>query len=69
MSDNNQVNILVKPPSLFAIKTFFKLQKINLEDVTYNFQDKDYHSIGLQLGLDILKNKKQILQQKKNQLH
>jgi len=27
ISDNNQVNILVKSPSLFAIKTFFNLQK------------------------------------------
>jgi hypothetical protein len=56
---------IYKSPSLFFFKVFFKLYNIDLEEETnYNFQDDDYYNIGLQLGYNLIKNRKKILQKK-----
>ena len=52
-----------EPPSFLAINFFFKLYHINLKDFYYNSQE-DIQKIGLQIGFELLKNKKQILQKK-----
>ena len=56
------VPILCEPPSFFVISSLFKLYCIKVQDHYYNFQD--FQKIGSQIGLELLKNKKQILQKK-----
>ena len=51
-----------EPPSFFIISSLFKLYRIKVQDYYYNFQD--FQKIGSQIGLELLKNKKQILQKK-----
>lgn len=64
-NNNNSTIPIYKSPSLFFVKVFFKLYNIDIEKETnYNFQDDDYYSIGLQIGIDLIKNRKQILQKK-----
>lgn len=53
-----------KTPSFFFTNSFFKLHRINLKDYYYGFQE-DYQKIGLQIGIELLKNRKQILQKKR----
>jgi hypothetical protein len=54
---------LDETPSFFFINSFFKLHRINLRNYYFDFQE-DFQKIGLQIGLDLLKNRKQILQKK-----
>ena len=66
-SENNTESsdsTILTPYSLFGVKVFFRLHQIKLEDLCYNFRDDDFQKIGLQIGLDFFKNRKQFLQQK-----
>ncbi|RHZ88408.1 hypothetical protein Glove_23g145 [Diversispora epigaea] len=66
-ANNNYDNTIpiYKSPSLLFVKVLFKLYNINIEKETnYNFQEDDYYKIGLQIGLNLIKNCKQILQKK-----
>ncbi|RHZ43769.1 hypothetical protein Glove_856g18 [Diversispora epigaea] len=66
-ANNNYDNTIpiYKSPSLLFVKVLFKLYNINIEKETnYNFQEDDYYKIGLQIGLNLIKNRKQILQKK-----
>jgi len=60
--------IVLTPPheasSFFLINSLFKLHRMNLKDYYYSFHE-DFQKIGLQIGHELLKNRKQILQKKR----